>query len=158
LTAPGLGRECGASLNSLRSLFQGVFIAPHVTAQALKTAVFCAAVMESLGYKTQPRSGDERYDITQTITFGSELILRRFCEGIQAASPVDSYVRPEPWDMPGYDCPVIMAAGTFIQGSSIELSCDAPMREPYAAYLQGGITYESGKIGILTAVERFCSG
>ena len=155
LTVPGIGREAGASLDTLRSLYQGIFLAPHVTAQALKTVVFCAAVMEQLGYETLPRSTDPRHDITQMITFGSPEPVLRFCEGIQAASPVDAYVKPEPWDMPGYSCPVIMAAGTFIQGSSIELSCDAPMREPYVAYLQGGLTYESGKIGILTAIEKF---
>ena len=155
LTVPGIGRECGASLDSLRSLYQGLFIAPHVTAQALKTVVFCAAMMESLGFRTLPQATAERHDITQMISFGDQDTLLRFCRGIQAASPVDSYVIPEPGDMPGYECPVIMAAGTFIQGASIELSCDAPMRPPYAAYLQGGITYESGKIGVLLAINQF---
>lgn len=155
LTVPGIGREAGASLETLRSVYQGIFIAPHVTAQALKTAIFCAAMMEKLGYGTLPSSRAERHDITQMISFGDPRKLTRFCEGIQAASPVDSYVTPVPWDMPGYDSPVIMAAGTFIQGASIELSCDAPMREPYAAYLQGGITYESGKFGIMMAISRF---
>ena len=155
LTVPGIGRESGASLDTLRPMFQGIFLAPHVTAQALKTAVFCAAIMEDLGYGTLPGSTDTRHDITQMIRFGDAQTLCRFCEGIQAASPVDSYVTPVPWDMPGYDCPVIMAAGSFVQGASIELSCDGPMREPYCAYMQGGITYESGKLGVMIAISRF---
>lgn len=153
LTAPGIGRECGASLGSNRSFYQGLFLAPHTTAQAVKTAVFAARMMELLGYKTEPASDAVRHDIIQMIHFGSPEPLKRFCKGIQFGAPVDSYVTPEPWDMPGYDCQVIMAAGAFIQGASIELSCDAPMREPYTAYLQGGLTYESGKAGVLLAVE-----
>ena len=154
LTAPGIGKECGCTLGSSRSLYQGLFLAPHTTAQAVKTAVFAARMMELLGYRTDPGSQEIRHDIIQMLHFGSPEPLKRFCRGIQFGSPVDSYVTPEPWDMPGYDCQVIMAAGAFIQGASIELSCDAPMREPYTAYLQGGLTYESGKAGILLAVER----
>lgn len=153
LTVPGIGKECGATLGNNRSLYQGLFLAPHVTAQAVKTALFAARMMELLGYDTDPASTQTRYDIIQMIRFGEPEALKKFCRGIQLGAPVDSYVTPEPWDMPGYDTPVIMAAGAFIQGSSIELSCDGPMREPYAAYLQGGLTYESGKLGIMLAVE-----
>lgn len=157
LTVPGIGKECGASLSNNRSLYQGIFLAPHVTAQAVKTALFAARMMELLGYQTDPLSSQTRYDIIQMIHFGSPEPLKKFCKGIQMGAPVDSYVTPEPWDMPGYDTPVIMAAGAFIQGASIELSCDAPMREPYTAYLQGGLTYESGKLGILLAVDAIQS-
>ncbi len=157
LTVPGIGKECGASLGNNRSLYQGIFLAPHVTAQAVKTALFAARMMELLGYRTDPLSNQLRHDIIQMIHFGSPEPLKKFCRGIQMGAPVDSYVTPEPWDMPGYDTPVIMAAGAFIQGASIELSCDAPMREPYTAYLQGGLTYESGKLGILLAVEAIQS-
>ena len=157
LTVPGIGKECGASLGNNRSLYQGIFLAPHVTAQAVKTALFAARMMELLGYQTDPLSTQSRHDIIQMIHFGSPEPLKKFCRGIQQGAPVDSYVTPEPWDMPGYDTPVIMAAGAFIQGASIELSCDAPMREPYTAYLQGGLTYESGKLGILLAVEALQS-
>ena len=154
LTLPGIGGECGATFSQNRHLYQGFFMAPHVTAQALKTAVFCAAVMEDLGFDVSPSSSEERYDIIQTINFGKPEPLLAFCRGVQEGAPVDSFATPEPWDMPGYDCPVVMAAGAFIQGSSIELSCDAPMREPYTAYMQGGLTYEAGKIGIMKAVRR----
>lgn len=154
LTSPGIGGECGATLGNNRLLFQGLFEAPHVVAQALKTAAFCAAMLESLGCRTSPGPLDPRPDIIQMIELGSAENMQRFCVGVQAASAVDSYVRPEPWQMPGYDCPVIMAAGTFVQGSSIELSCDGPMRPPYIAYLQGGITYESGKLGIMSAIQE----
>lgn len=157
LTVPGIGKECGASLGNNRSLYQGIFLAPHVTAQAVKTALFAARMMELLGYRTDPLSTQTRHDIIQMIHFGAPEPLKKFCKGIQMGAPVDSYVTPEPWDMPGYDTPVIMAAGAFIQGASIELSCDAPMREPYTAYLQGGLTYESGKLGILLAVEAIQS-
>ena len=157
LTVPGIGKECGASLGNNRSLYQGIFLAPHVTAQAVKTALFAARMMELLGYKAEPLSTQTRHDIIQMIHFGAPEPLKKFCKGIQMGAPVDSYVTPEPWDMPGYDTPVIMAAGAFIQGASIELSCDAPMREPYTAYLQGGLTYESGKLGILLAVESIQS-
>jgi len=154
LTAPGIGGECGATLGQSRLLFQGLFLAPHTVAQALKTAVFGARVMELLGYETEPGSNETRHDIIQMFRFGTPERLIRFCKGIQMGAPVDSFVTPEPWAMPGYDCQVIMAAGAFIQGASIELSCDAPMREPYTAYLQGGLTYESGKTGILLAVTE----
>lgn len=154
LTVPGIGKECGSTLGNNRMLYQGLFLAPHTVAQALKTAVFCARVMELLGYQTEPSSTAARHDIIQMISFGAPEPLKAFIRGIQFGSPVDSYVTPEPWDMPGYDCPVIMAAGAFIQGASIELSCDAPMREPYVAYMQGGLTYESGKTGILLAVSE----
>ena len=154
LTCPGIGRECGSTLGNNRLLYQGLFLAPHTVAQALKTAVFGAKIMELLGYATEPRSDAARHDIIQMIHLGSPDKVKRFCKGIQSGAPVDSYVTPEPWDMPGYDCQVIMAAGAFIQGASIELSADAPMREPYTVYLQGGLTYESGKAGILLAVEE----
>ena len=154
LTCPGIGRECGSTLGNNRLLYQGLFLAPHTVAQALKTAVFAARLMELLGYETEPRSDAVRHDIIQMIHLGKPEAVRRFCKGIQSGAPVDSYVTPEPWDMPGYDCPVIMAAGAFIQGASIELSADAPMREPYTVYLQGGLTYESGKTGILLAAEE----
>ncbi len=153
LTSPGIGGECGSTLGSSRLLYQGLFLAPHVTAQALKTACFCAAMMEELGIGTSPASQEKRSDIIQMLRLGSPERMKRFCLGIQAGAPVDSYVTPEPWAMPGYDCPVIMAAGSFIQGSSIELSADGPMREPYLLYLQGGLTYESGKLGIMMAVS-----
>ena len=154
LTTPGIGRECGSTLGNNRLLYQGLFLAPHTVAQAVKTAVFGAKVMELLGYRAEPASDDIRHDIIQMIHFGEPEKLKRFCRGIQKGAPVDSYVTPEPWDMPGYDCQVIMAAGAFIQGASIELSADAPMREPYTVYLQGGLTYESGKAGVLLAVEE----
>ena len=154
LTVPGIGKECGSTLGNNRLLYQGLFLAPHTVAQAVKTAIFAARMMEQLGYRTEPTSSQVRHDIIQMIHFGAPDPLKRFCKGIQFGAPVDSYVTPEPWDMPGYDCQVIMAAGAFIQGASIELSCDAPMREPYTAYLQGGLTYESGKAGVLLAVEE----
>ncbi len=154
LTCPGIGRECGATLGNNRLLYQGLFLAPHTVAQAVKTAVFAARIMELLGYEAQPRSDEPRHDIIQMIHLGGPEAVKRFCKGIQSGAPVDSYVTPEPWDMPGYDCPVIMAAGAFIQGASIELSADAPMREPYTVYLQGGLTYESGKAGVLLAAEE----
>lgn len=154
LTAPGIGGECGCTLGQNRLLYQGLFLAPHTVAQAVKTAVFAAKVMEELGYETQPRSNEIRHDIIQMIHMKEPGALKKFCKGIQFGAPVDSYVTPEPWDMPGYDCQVIMAAGAFIQGASIELSADAPMREPYTVYLQGGLTYESGKLGVLLAVQE----
>lgn len=153
LTTPGIGGKCGSTLGNNRLLFQGLFMAPHIVAQALKTAVFCAAMMEEMGIESSPRVDDERSDIIQMIKLGSADNMKRFCLGIQAGAPVDSFVTPEPWPMPGYDCPVIMAAGAFVQGSSIELSADGPMREPYIAYMQGGLTYESGKLGIMMAVS-----
>lgn len=154
LTTPGIGGECGATLGNSRLLFQGLFLAPHVVCQALKTAAFCAAVLTELGCRTSPGPLEPRPDIIQMIELGSAEKMKRFCAGIQKASPVDSFVTPEPWQMPGYDCDVIMAAGAFIQGSSIELSCDGPVRPPYIAYLQGGLTYEAGKLGILSAVSE----
>lgn len=157
LTAPGIGGECGCTMGQNRLLYQGLFMAPHVTMQAIKTAMFCAKVMEKLGYEVSPKAEEPRYDIIQTIAFGAPDPLRRFCEGIQAGAPVDSYVTPEPWAMPGYDDQVIMAAGAFVQGASIELSADAPMREPYVCYMQGGLTYESGKLGILLAAQKITS-
>ena len=154
LTCPGIGKECGATLGNNRLLYQGLFMAPHTVAQAVKTAVFGAKIMELLGYRTEPTSDAVRHDIIQMIHLGSPDAVVRFCKGIQSGAPVDSYVTPEPWDMPGYDSQVIMAAGAFIQGASIELSADAPMREPYTVYMQGGLTYESGKAGIMLAVEE----
>ena len=145
LTVPGIGRECGSTLGQNRALYQGLFLAPHTVAQAVKTAVFAAKMMELLGYATEPTSDMVRHDIIQMIHFGTPEPLKQFCKGIQFGAPVDSYVTPEPWDMP---------AGAFIQGASIELSCDAPMRAPYTAYLQGGLTYESGKLGVMLAVEE----
>ena len=154
LTAPGIGGECGCTMGQNRLLYQGLFMAPHVTAQAVKTAIFCAQVMRELGFAVDPAPETPRYDIIQTIAFGAPEPICRFCEGIQAGAPVDSFVTPEPWAMPGYEDPVIMAAGAFVQGASIELSADAPMREPYVCYMQGGLTYSSGKAGILLAAEK----
>lgn len=153
LTTPGIGGECGSTLGNNRLLFQGLFMAPHIVAQALKTACFCAAMMDELNILSSPAYDEPRSDIIQMIKLGSPENMQRFCTGIQAGAPVDSYVTPVPWAMPGYDCPVIMAAGAFIQGSSIELSADGPIREPYMVYMQGGLTYESGKLGIMMAVS-----
>ncbi len=153
LNAPGLGREVGASLDTMRSFFQGFFLAPMVTASALKGAIFAANIYERLGFPVIPNGSEERHDIIQAVTLGSPEGLTAFCQGIQAAAPVDAYVIPEPWPMPGYDSDVIMAAGTFVQGSSIELSADGPMEEPYAVYFQGGLTWPSAKLGILMSVE-----
>lgn len=154
LTAPGIGGECGCTMGQNRLLYQGLFVAPHVTMQAVKTGIFCAQVMQDLGFTVDPLPETPRYDIIQTIAFGAPEPLRRFCEGIQSGAPVDSFVTPEPWPMPGYEDPVIMAAGAFVQGASIELSADAPMRAPFLCYVQGGLTYSSGKSGILLAVEK----
>ena len=153
LTCPGIGGECGSTLGNNRLLFQGLFMAPHVVAQALKTAVFCAAMMDELGLESSPSIDEKRSDIIQMVKLGSAENMKRFCLGIQSGAPVDSYVTPEPWAMPGYDCDVIMAAGAFIQGSSIELSADGPIREPYIVYMQGGLTFESGKLGVMMAVS-----
>lgn len=153
LTTPGIGGECGSTLGNNRLLYQGLFLAPHTVAQALKTACFCAAMMEELGIESSPGALDARSDIIQMVKLGTPENMERFCLGIQAGAPVDSFVTPEPWPMPGYDCPVIMAAGAFIQGSSIELSADGPMRPPYTVYMQGGLTYESGKLGVMMAVS-----
>lgn len=154
LTAPGIGGECGCTMGQNRLLYQGLFLAPHVTAQAIKTAIFCAKVMQELGFQVDPAPETPRYDIIQTILFGDPIPLRRFCEGVQSGAPVDSFVTPEPWAMPGYEDEVIMAAGAFVQGASIELSADAPMREPFVCYMQGGLTYSSGKMGILLAADK----
>lgn len=154
LTLPGEGREVGPTLGINKSILQGLFMAPSVVASALKTAILASKLLENLGYKVEPRFDEERADIVQNIQFGNPDILIRFCQGIQIGSPVDSFAVPEPWDMPGYVDKVIMAAGTFTQGSSIEISCDGPIREPYIAYLQGGLTYEYGKLALKSAILR----
>ncbi len=154
LTSPGLGREVGASLGTMRSFYQGFFLAPTVTAGALKGAIFAANVYERLGFKVVPNGQEERHDIIQAVEFGFPEGLIEFCKGIQAAAPVDSYVTPEPWAMPGYDSDVIMAAGAFIQGSSIELSADGPLKPPYAVYFQGGLTWYHAKFGILMSLQK----
>lgn len=153
LTSPGLGKEVGASLGILSSFYEGLFLAPNVTANALKGAIFAANVYEKLGFFVTPNSTVERHDIIQAVTFGTPEALCAFCEGIQSASPVDSHVRPTPWDMPGYDSPVIMAAGAFVSGSSIELSADGPLKAPYTAYFQGGITWQHAKYGIMKSLQ-----
>ncbi len=154
LTSPGLGKEVGASLGVIQSFYQGLFMAPTVVASALKTAIFAANIYEPLGFDLLPNSTEERHDIIQAITFGKPEGLIAFCQGIQAAAPVDSHVTPVPWDMPGYDSQVIMAAGAFVSGSSIELSADGPLREPYTAFFQGGLTWSHGKLGILMSLEK----
>lgn len=153
-TVPGLGAEVGASLNENRSMFMGLFSAPHVTGEALKTAVFASAVFEKLGFEVSPSSGEDRYDIIQCIKLGTGKALEAFCAGVQSGAPIDSYVVPEAWDMPGYDDKVIMAAGAFISGASIEFSADGPMREPYCVWMQGGLNFHSAKTGILLAVQK----
>ena len=157
LTTPGIGGECGASLGNNRLLFQGFFMAPHIVAQAIKTVTFCSAMMKKIGFESSPAPDEARNDIIQMVTLKNGENMKKFCRGVQAGAPVDSYVTPEPWQMPGYNVPVIMAAGAFVQGSSIELSADGPMREPYTLYVQGGITYESGKLGIMMAVNEMLS-
>lgn len=154
MSCPGLGKEIGASLGLNQALFQGLFMAPTVTAGAVKGAIFAANVYESLGFDVLPDSKEDRYDIIQAVSLKSGERLKAFCEGIQAAAPVDSFVTPEPWDMPGYNDKVIMAAGAFVQGSSIELSADGPMREPYAAYFQGGLTFNHAKFGIMMSLQK----
>ncbi|MFU0823856.1 aminotransferase class I/II-fold pyridoxal phosphate-dependent enzyme [Clostridium sp.] len=154
LTVPGIGGECGSTFGVVRSMYQGLFFAPHVTIEALKGAIFCSRLMELAGFDVLPKFNDKRSDIIQAIKFNDKEKLIQFCKGIQAGSPVDSFVECEPWDMPGYTDQIIMAAGAFIQGSSIELSADAPIREPYIAYLQGGLTFDHAKIGILIALSR----
>ena len=154
LTAPGMGAELGASLVNNRLFFQGLFLAPHVVSQALKGALFAAGIFENLGYTTYPRISDERGDIIQAIELGTAEKLVAFCSGVQKYSPVDSFVKPEPWDMPGYTDQIIMAAGTFVQGASIEFSADGPLRPPYNVYLQGGLTFEQVMFGILGAAEE----
>lgn len=154
LTSPGLGREVGASLGLMQSFYQGFFLAPTVTASALKGAIFAANIYEKLGFPVVPNGTESRHDIIQAVTLGSAQGVIEFCQGIQAAAPVDSYVAPEPWAMPGYDSDVIMAAGAFVQGSSIELSADGPIKEPYAVYFQGGLTWPHAKLGILMSLEK----
>ncbi len=154
LTSPGLGKEVGASLGVMQSFFQGLFLAPTVVAGALKGAIFAANLYESLGFPVLPNGTEQRHDIIQAVTLQSPEALVAFCEGIQAAAPVDSHVTPEPWAMPGYDDEVIMAAGAFVQGSSIELSADGPLREPYAVYFQGGLTWYHAKFGILMSLQK----
>ena len=153
LTSPGLGKEVGASLGVMQSFYQGLFLAPVVTAGALKGAVFAADIYERLGYSVIPDSRESRHDIIQAVEFGTPEGVIAFCRGIQAAAPVDAYVTPEPWAMPGYDSDVIMAAGAFTQGSSIELSADGPIKSPYAVYFQGGLTWQHAKLGILMSLE-----
>jgi cystathionine beta-lyase family protein involved in aluminum resistance len=154
LTSPGLGKEVGASLGVIQSFYQGLFLAPTVVAGALKGAIFAAKIYESLGFPVVPNGTESRHDIIQAVTFNNRDAMIAFCEGIQAAAPVDSYVTPEPWAMPGYDCDVIMAAGAFVQGSSIELSADGPVKPPYAVYFQGGLTWYHAKLGILSSVQK----
>ena len=153
LTSPGLGKEVGASLGILKDFYQGLFLAPTVTASALKGAVFAANLYEGLGFPVIPDGSESRHDIIQAVTLGSPEGVIAFCRGIQAAAPVDSHVSPEPWDMPGYDARVIMAAGAFVSGSSIELSADAPIKPPYAVYFQGGLTWQHAKFGILKSLQ-----
>ena len=154
LTIPGIGGECGSTFGVMRLLYQGLFFAPHVAIEALKGAIFCSKLMELADFEVLPKFDDKRSDIIQAIKFNDKQKLINFCKGIQYGSPVDSFVQCEPWDMPGYSDQVIMAAGAFIQGASIELSADAPIREPYIAYLQGGLTFEHAKIGILIALNN----
>ena len=154
LTTPGIGGECGSTFGVMRQLYQGLFLAPHIVIEALKGAVFCSRIMEIAGFEVLPKYNDKRSDIIQAIKFNDRDNLIKFCKGIQKGSPIDSYVECEPWAMPGYNDEVIMAAGAFIQGSSIELSADAPIREPYIAYLQGGLTFDHAKIGILISLNN----
>ncbi len=154
LTSPGLGKEVGASLGVLPAFYQGLFLAPTVTASALKGAVFAANIFETLGFSVVPDAKEDRFDIIQAITFGKPETVISFCKGIQAAASVDSHLSPEPWDMPGYDAPVIMAAGAFVSGSSIELSADGPIKPPYAVYMQGGLTFPHAKFGMLKALQN----
>ena len=153
LTVPGMGREVGSYYGSYTPFFQGIFLSPHVTAQALKNAVLFAKVFESVGMISMPKSDAVRSDIVQSLRFNTADALISFCRSIQKAAPVDSFVQPEPWDMPGYTSQVIMAAGAFVQGSSIELSADAPIVEPYTAYVQGGLTHAHGRIGVMLALD-----
>lgn len=153
LTAPGLGRHTGASLGFNRNMFQGFFMAPHIVEQSIKTAMLCAEMFKRLGFEVCPQPESPRSDIIQAIKFKTADNVIKFCQGIQSGSAIDSYVTPEPWDMPGYEDPVIMAAGAFVQGASIELSADAPICEPYIAYMQGGVIYDAARIGIMKAVD-----
>lgn len=157
LTCPGIGKECGATLDQNRNILQGIFMAPSIVKNAMMSSVFAARMLEDIGYEVYPSAFDKRSDIVQAIKFNDEKKLITFIQQIQEESPIDSHVRPEPWDMPGYDDKVIMAAGTFIDGASIELSADSPIREPYVAYMQGGLTYESAKLAICSAVSKITS-
>lgn len=154
LTIPGIGGECGSTFGVMRLLYQGLFLAPHIAIEAVKGAIFCSRIMELAGFEVLPKFNEKRSDIIQSIKFNDKEKLINFCKGIQKGSPIDSFVECEPWDMPGYNDQVIMAAGAFVQGSSIELSADAPIREPYIAYLQGGLTFDHAKIGILIALSK----
>ena len=154
LNAVGIGKECGATFDLNRSMFQGIYLAPHIVCQAVKTAVLAAYVFAELGFQTSPAIGEKRSCIIEAIRFGDPRLVVAFCQGIQKGAAIDSFVVPEPWDMPGYGDPVIMAAGAFVQGSSIELSADAPMKDPYVAYMQGGVTYIYGKMGVMLAVDN----
>ena len=154
LTSVGIGKEAGASLGFNRQMYQGLFMAPHVVSQAFKASLLCSAVFEKLGFEVDPKPNEIRHDIIQSIKFGDPDKVTAFCQGIQKGAPVDSFVTPEPWDMPGYSSQVIMAAGAFVQGASIELSADAPIKPPYIAYMQGGLTYESAKLGIMVAADK----
>lgn len=154
LTSVGIGKEAGASLGFNRQMYQGLFMAPHVVSQALKAAVLCSAVFEKLGFEVDPKPNEIRHDIIQSIKFGDPDKVTAFCQGIQKGAPVDSFVTPEPWDMPGYSSQVIMAAGAFVQGSSIELSADGPLKPPYAVYFQGGLTWYHAKLGILMSLQK----
>lgn len=154
MTCPGIGGECGLTFGQTRTMLQGLFLAPRTVNGAVKGAILCGKVFEKLGYDVCPKPEDERSDIIEAIRLGSPEAVVAFCQGIQAAAPIDSYVSPEPWDMPGYEDPVVMAAGAFVQGSSIELSADAPIREPYNVYFQGGITYEHSKFGVIKALQK----
>ena len=154
LTSVGIGKECGLTFGQTRTMLQGLFMAPKVVSGALKGAMLCAKVFENMGYEVCPKAEEDRSDIIQCVKLGSSEKLQAFCRGVQAAAPVDSFVTPLPWDMPGYDDPVIMAAGAFVQGSSIELSADGPLREPYIVYFQGGLTYEYSKLGVIRALQE----
>ena len=153
MTTPGIGREVGATLGNTRDIFMGLFHAPHVVGEALKTAAFAASLFEGFGFETTPSSDETRHDIIQAIKLKNSENLIAFCQGLQKGAPVDSYVTPEPWDMPGYDSQVIMSAGAFTSGSSIELSADAPLREPFAVWMQGGLNFHSAKTGVLLAAN-----
>lgn len=154
LTSPGIGKKCGATLGLNRHLFQGFFMAPHIVSQSLKAALFCAAVFKRLGFEVCPDINENRTDIIQAVKFNLPELVISFCQGIQNGAPIDSFVDPQPWDMPGYDSQVIMAAGAFVQGASIELSADAPIKPPYVAYMQGGLTWDSARLGIMIAIQK----
>ena len=153
MTSPGIGGECGLTFGQTRAMFQGMFLAPKVVNGAVKGSVLCGRAYEKLGYEICPKSEDTRSDIIQAIRLGSPEAVVTFCEGIQAAAPIDAHVAPVPWDMPGYESQVVMAAGAFVQGSSIELSADAPIRPPYNVYFQGGLTYEHSKFGVIKSID-----